>query len=60
MGAGAGLSFRCMDRVDVEDMRRRCNAHHRWLQENPDAVTFGQAWADQNLDEAPREFDADP
>jgi hypothetical protein len=40
-----------MDCVDVEDMRWRCNAHHRWLQEHPYAVAFGQAWADQNLED---------
>jgi hypothetical protein len=40
-----------MDCVDVEDMRQRCDAHHRWMQEHPDAVAFGQAWADQNLED---------
>jgi hypothetical protein len=40
-----------MDCLDVEDMRRRCNAHHHWMQEHPDAVAFGQAWADQNLED---------
>lgn len=37
--------------LDVEDMRRRCAAHDRWMQEHPDAVAFSEAWADQNLDE---------
>ncbi len=37
--------------LDVEDMRRRCSAHDRWMQEHPDAVAFSEAWADQNLDE---------
>jgi hypothetical protein len=37
--------------LDVEDMRRRCAAHERWLTANPDAVTFADAWADRNLDE---------
>jgi hypothetical protein len=40
-----------MDRVDFEDMRRRCNAHLQWMQEHPDAVAFGQAWAEQNLED---------
>jgi hypothetical protein len=40
-----------MDCLDVEDMRRRCNAHHHWMKEHPDAVAFGQAWADQNLED---------
>jgi hypothetical protein len=37
--------------LDIEDMRRRCDAHNRWMQENPDAVAFSEAWADRNLDE---------
>lgn len=37
--------------LDVEDMRRRCDAHGRWMQENPDAVAFSEAWADRNLEE---------
>jgi hypothetical protein len=32
-------------------MRRRCNAHHHWMQQHPDAVAFGEAWADQNLED---------
>lgn len=36
--------------LDTEDMRRRCDAHNRWLLERPDAVAFGEAWADRNLD----------
>ena len=37
--------------LDVEDMRRRCGAHDRWMQEHPEAVAFSEAWADQNLGE---------
>lgn len=37
--------------LNVEDMRRRCVAHERWLAASPEAVTFAQAWADRNLDE---------
>jgi len=37
--------------LDVEDMRRRCDAHDRWMQDHPEAATFSEAWADQNLDE---------
>lgn len=37
--------------LDVEDMRRRCQAHERWLQEHPAAVEFSAAWADRNLDD---------
>ncbi|MPZ00661.1 MAG: hypothetical protein GEU97_22335 [Actinophytocola sp.] len=38
----------------AEEMRRRCQAHDRWLREHPDAVEFAEAWADQNLDELAR------
>ena len=37
--------------LDVEDMRRRCEAHGRWMAEHPDAVAFAEAWADRGLDE---------
>lgn len=37
--------------LDVEDMRRRCAAHDRFMSSHPDAVTFTDAWADRNLDE---------
>jgi hypothetical protein len=37
--------------LDVEDMRRRCKAHSRWLADHPDAVTFAEAWADRGLDD---------
>jgi hypothetical protein len=37
--------------LDVEDMRRRCAAHDRWLTANPEAVALAEAWADRNLDE---------
>jgi hypothetical protein len=37
--------------VDVDDMRRRCRAHGRWMQEHDEAVVFGERWADRNLDE---------
>jgi hypothetical protein len=37
--------------LDVEDMRRRCKAHGRWLAEHPDAVAFAEAWADRGLDD---------
>jgi hypothetical protein len=36
--------------LDVEDMRRRCGDHDRWMRERPEAVAFSEAWADQNLD----------
>lgn len=39
------------DLLDVEDMRRRCVAHGRWMSARPDAVAFAEAWADRNLDE---------
>lgn len=35
--------------LDVEDMRRRCEAHGQWMRKNPEAVTFSEAWADRNL-----------
>ena len=37
--------------LDVEDMRRRCAAHDRWMATHPEAVTLAAAWADRNLDE---------
>ena len=38
--------------VDVEDMRRRCAAHGEWMSNNPEAVTFAEAWADEHLNAA--------
>ncbi len=35
--------------LDGEDMRRRCEAHDRWMQEHRDAVGRSAAWADSNL-----------
>jgi hypothetical protein len=40
--------------LEAEDMRRRCQAHDRWMSKHPDAVAFAEAWADQNLDELAR------
>jgi hypothetical protein len=40
--------------VDVEDMRRRCAAHGQWMSNDPEAVTFAEAWADQNYEDLPR------
>ncbi|HZI96369.1 MAG TPA: hypothetical protein VFD41_02470 [Actinomycetales bacterium] len=37
--------------LDVEDMRRRCAAHDRWMSAHPEAVTFAEAWADRSLDD---------
>jgi hypothetical protein len=37
--------------LDAEDMRRRCEAHERWLQAHPEAAEFSEAWADRNLDD---------
>ena len=37
--------------LDAEDMRRRCEAHDRWLRERPQAAAFSETWADRNLDE---------
>jgi hypothetical protein len=37
--------------VDIEDMRRRCAAHDQWLQAQPEAAAFSEAWADRNLDD---------
>ena len=37
--------------LDVEDMRRRCAAHDRWMVAHPDAGAFTEAWADRNLGE---------
>jgi hypothetical protein len=39
------------DLLDIEDMRRRCAAHDRWMEARPEAVAFAEAWADRNLDE---------
>ncbi|HKR49640.1 MAG TPA: hypothetical protein VJT72_08680 [Pseudonocardiaceae bacterium] len=32
--------------LDVEDMRRRCAAHDRWMAAHPEAVAFAEAWTD--------------
>ena len=37
--------------LDVEDMRRRCAAHDRWMAANQDAGAFTEAWADRNHEE---------
>lgn len=37
--------------LDMEDMRRRCEAHDQWLQEHPEVAAFSEAWANRNLDE---------
>ena len=37
--------------LDVEDMRRRCAAHDRWIVANLDAGAFTDAWADRNVEE---------
>ncbi|HPY25868.1 MAG: hypothetical protein QG655_2962 [Actinomycetota bacterium] len=37
--------------LDVEDMRRRCAEHDRWMTDHPEAVAFSEAWADRNLGE---------
>ena len=37
--------------LDVEDMRRRCDAHDRWLGAHPEAIAFAEGWADRNFDE---------
>ncbi|MGH3612647.1 MAG: hypothetical protein ACRDRK_08630 [Pseudonocardia sp.] len=37
--------------LDIEDMRRRCAAHNRWMASHPDAVAYAEAWADRNLEE---------
>ncbi|TAN31286.1 hypothetical protein EPN29_13835 [bacterium] len=37
--------------LDAEDMRRRCQAHDRWMQAHPQAGAFSEAWADRNLEE---------
>ena len=40
--------------LDVEDMRRRCAAHGKWMSGHPEAVSISEAWADRNLDELAR------
>lgn len=35
--------------LDVEDMRRRCAAHDKWMGGHPDAGAFSEAWADRNF-----------
>jgi hypothetical protein len=37
--------------LNVEDMRRRCAAHDRFMASHPVAVAFTEAWADRNLEE---------
>lgn len=51
---GASMNAWVEGLLEVEDMRRRCAAHQAWLQENPEAVSFAEAWADRNFDELGR------
>lgn len=37
--------------LNVEDVRRRCDAHNQWMQANPNAIAVSEAWADRNLGE---------
>ncbi|MFZ0833406.1 MAG: hypothetical protein WAM92_10020 [Mycobacterium sp.] len=37
--------------LDIEDMRRRCAAHEKWMTDHPEAVSFSESWADRNLEE---------
>jgi len=37
--------------LDIEDMRRRCAEHDRWMTDHPESVAFSEAWADRNLGE---------
>ncbi|MDN5860728.1 MAG: hypothetical protein L0H84_19165 [Pseudonocardia sp.] len=37
--------------LDIEDMRRRCAAHDRFMAAQPDAVEVAEAWADRNLED---------
>lgn len=37
--------------LDVEDMRRRCADHERFMAAHPEVVEFSEAWADRNLGE---------
>lgn len=41
--------------LDVEDMRRRCVAHDRFMASHPDAVAVAEAWADHNLEDPARQ-----
>lgn len=41
--------------LDVEDMRRRCAAHDRFMASHPDAVAVTEAWADHNLEDLARQ-----
>lgn len=40
--------------LDVEDMRRRCAAHDRFMASHPDTVAATEAWADHNLEDLAR------
>jgi hypothetical protein len=37
--------------LDVEDLRRRCEAHDRWMAGHPGAASVADVWADRNLAE---------
>lgn len=39
--------------LDLEDMRRRCDAHAQWMAEHPQAASFSERWADRNFDDLP-------
>jgi hypothetical protein len=46
-----GLPRHIENLFDIEDMRRRCAAHDQWMSRHPEAVTFAETWADENLEE---------
>ncbi len=37
----------------VEDLRRRCLAHGRWMTTHPDVAAFAAEWGDHNLETLP-------
>jgi hypothetical protein len=39
--------------LDIEDMRRRCSAHNRWMTDHPEMVKFAESWADHSVEDLP-------
>lgn len=52
LGMAQAITLRLSD-LDAEDMRRRCDAHERFLTRRPDVAAFSADWADNNLTDLP-------
>lgn len=52
MNMAQAITLRLSD-LDAEDMRRRCDAHERFLTRRPDVAAFSADWADNNFTDLP-------